>query len=344
MKILIRTDASSAIGTGHVYRCSSLAEELVRAGHQVTFVCRAQPGHLVDLLRSRGYEVHALRPTGDVRAAGDRDAAETAAVAPGPYDWCIVDHYGLDASFESAIRTIAGQVLVIDDLADRPHDCDVLVDASHGAEAASVYDNLVPTRTRRLVGQDYVLLRAAFRSLAPAPALEDVRRLLVSFGGNDPPGMTLRAVGVLKDPTFANLHIDVTSSIANPRVNTLRQEMLGYDRFHFHVDTPDFHLLLRDCDLCLGAGGTTTWERFYLGKPSLVITLADNQFAFSDRLAQAQLIRLVGYAPELDDEDLARALTATIADRDWRRRAALAGMALIDGKGVSRVASALELH
>ncbi|MBV5265065.1 UDP-2,4-diacetamido-2,4,6-trideoxy-beta-L-altropyranose hydrolase [Pinisolibacter sp. B13] len=344
MKILIRADASSAIGTGHVYRCSSLAEELVRAGHQVTFVCRAQPGHLVDLLRSRGHDVHALRPTDDGRATGDRDAMETAAVASGPFDWCIVDHYGLDASFERAIRIVARHVLVIDDLADRPHDCDVLVDASHGAEDASVYDGLVPARTRRLVGQDYVLLRAAFRAMAPAPALDDVRRLLVSFGGNDPPGMTLRAVGVLKDPVFASLHIDVTSSIANPRLETLRQAMHGHDRFHFHVDTPDFHRLLRDCDLCLGAGGTTTWERFYLGKPSLVITLADNQFAFSDRLARAQLIRLVGYAPELDDEDLARALIETIADREWRRSAALSGMALIDGGGVSRVASALELH
>lgn len=341
MKILFRVDASSVIGTGHVFRCMSLGEELLGRGHTVAFACRAEPGHLIDLIRARGYQVYALsRSTGAI--SGELDAAEVIAATPAGYDWCIVDHYGLDAVFERAVSRAVKRIMTIDDLANRPHACDILLDTSHAAESADVYAGLVEPRTRLLIGQDYVLLRAAFRSLQPAPALGDVRRLLVTFGGNDPPGMTLRAVNVLKDASFSNLHIDVTSSIANPRLEFLRRAVDGYDRFAFHVDTPQFHLLLRDCDLCLGAGGTTTWERFYLGKPSIVVTLADNQFRFSQWLEARRLIRLLGFAPEITDDALARELHIVIGDRRWRNDAAHNGMALVDGRGVVRVAVELE--
>jgi UDP-2,4-diacetamido-2,4,6-trideoxy-beta-L-altropyranose hydrolase len=341
LNILFRTDSSSAIGTGHVFRCLALAEELVHRGHGVVFACRAEPGHLIEMIAGR-HKVVTLPAAGAVPPSPDAEAAMIAESGAGPFDWCVVDHYRLEARHETALRRVARLVLAIDDLADRAHDCDLLLDTSHLAEDASVYDGLVSPRTKRLVGQAYVLLRRAFRDLAPAPATGDVGRILVSFGGNDPLGMTIRTVEVLQGPRFSNFGIDVTSSIANARLSELQAVTARDDRFAFHVDTPHFHGLVQACDLCIGAAGSTTWERFYLGKPALVATLAENQFAFARKLSERGLIRLLGFAGDVDNVTMERVILDTIVDRQWRASAARAGMSLIDGRGAERVAFSME--
>jgi UDP-2,4-diacetamido-2,4,6-trideoxy-beta-L-altropyranose hydrolase len=339
MRVLIRADASSRIGTGHVYRCMALAEEIVGRGHEVLFACADAPGALLGLLAERGWRAVAL-PDGRDEAG---DAAALAAAAGAGWDWLIVDHYERGAVFERAARPLAARLLAIDDLADRAHDCDVLVDSSHGAEEAGEYDALVPPACRRLVGQDYVILRKAFRALTPTPPRAGpVRRLLVSLGGNDPVGMTIRALRTLARPQFAHLEIEATSSRANLRLDEVRAAAAALPNARLHVDTAAFEPILQSVDLCLGAGGTTTWERMYLGKPALVAMLADNQTRITGRLAGLGLIASLGHARDFDDDYLAARLAEALADSGWRLRAAQAGMRLVDGRGALRVVDAME--
>lgn len=338
MRVLFRADASSRIGTGHVYRCMALAEELAGRGHEVLFACRDAPGGLFGLLSQRGYTAVVLPDDPDESA----DAAATRAQAGAGWDWLVVDHYGLTARFEQAVRPLTRRLLALDDLADRHHDCDALVDSSHGAEEAGVYDALVPPGCLRLVGQNYVILRKAFRALVPRPPCVEVRRLLVSFGGNDPVGMTLRALTTLARPTFAGLSIEVASSHANPRLEEVRAAAAALPNACLHVDAADFERILESVDLCLGAGGTTTWERMYVGKPALVAILAANQTEMTERLARLGLIASLGHAEAVDDDYLAARLLDTIADAGWRRAAGEAGMRLVDGRGAARIADTMQ--
>jgi len=149
MRIAFRTDASSQIGTGHAMRCLTLADALREQDAECQFVCREHEGHLMGYIRSRGHDTHALprtRPSSsfesDLAHASwlgvdwQTDAAQTRqALGNAALDWLIVDHYALDRPWESALRSSCKRIMVIDDLADRQHDCDLLLDQNYGSSA-----------------------------------------------------------------------------------------------------------------------------------------------------------------------------------------------------------------
>jgi UDP-2,4-diacetamido-2,4,6-trideoxy-beta-L-altropyranose hydrolase len=174
MNITIRTDASTRIGLGHLVRCRTLATALRDQGATVRFICRAHPGHQIAALRADGLDVTALPAPPDQEAAdGDyaawlgvpqaQDAAETiAALAADRPDWLIVDHYGLDVDWEQALRPHVGRILVIDDLANRRHDGDLLLDQNYAPAGTTRYQGLLPPGARTLLGPAYALLRPEY--------------------------------------------------------------------------------------------------------------------------------------------------------------------------------------
>ncbi|WP_295407568.1 UDP-2,4-diacetamido-2,4,6-trideoxy-beta-L-altropyranose hydrolase [uncultured Thiocystis sp.] len=206
MKIAIRVDASHRIGFGHLIRCRTLATALRDQGAEVRFVCRAHPGHGIAVLKADAFAVAALpEPAAagvgiaDADYAGWRgvsqpqDAFETLAVLGNWWpDWLIVDHYGLDRDWEQALRPYVSQILVIDDLANRQHDCDLLLDQNyHAKNAENCYDGLLPAHASTLLGPRHALLRPEYawyrrgccvpirrmgvgaNSFAPNPMIED---------------------------------------------------------------------------------------------------------------------------------------------------------------------------
>jgi len=181
MRVAIRADAGRHIGAGHVMRCLTLGEALRDRGADVTFLCRAFEGHLMDRIRRDGFAVEAFPVEGVVRPtktgaspphAGwlgtslerDRDLTHDALGRLGGVDLLIVDHYALDSRWERGMRDIARRILVIDDLADRPHDADWLLDQTYGRRT-DAYEGLVPPACRLLLGSDYALLRPEFAAL-----------------------------------------------------------------------------------------------------------------------------------------------------------------------------------
>ena len=351
--VAIRVDAGPQIGIGHLMRTLTLADGLRRQGALVRFISRDLPANLQQLLHERGHEFAAL-PPGPAGTAGDlahshwlavdsvRDAGDTlAALGDRSWHWLIVDHYALDVRWEQSLRAKARRILVIDDLADRKHDCDILVDQNLYADAAHRYAGKVSAACRWLVGPRFALLRAEFEGLheAALPREGSVRRLLVSFGGADRDNHTASALAALEG--IHGIEVDVVLGAGHPCLEELRAHCVraGYT---YHVQTARMGELMNEADLALGAGGATTWERCCVGLPAIVLIAAENQRQLVRDAAAAGLV----HWPEISGDlaaGLRRHLLALMESPLQRAALSRAGLQLVDGGGVARVLAAMSI-
>lgn len=302
MQIAIRTDSSVQIGTGHMMRCLTLAESLRAAGNEIVFICRNLPGNVAGLAKQRGFPVFLLE-IADTNPPFFSDAIVTKQVLnsmPVPVDWLIADHYRLDACWESTIRPCVGKVMVIDDLANRRHTCDLLLDANYG-QALDRYSNLTSSATKLLLGPEYALLREEFSLVAGRiRTAEDVRRVQIFFGGSDSTnetGKILKALAGWEDRRFS---VEVIVGAANPNKEEIRRLCLSLPEVEFFCQVSNMAERMNLADLAIGAGGTALWERCYLGLPSIVISVADNQVEASRALERAGAICYLGKHSEVD--------------------------------------------
>lgn len=310
MRFAFRTDASLQIGTGHVMRCLTLADALTAKGAQCHFICREHPGHLIDFIRSKGYLVNVLplattedadaETTGQVTAGtshagwlGATQMQDAGACAPmlaalRP-DWLIVDHYALDATWERALAPHYARLMVIDDLADRPHVCDLLLDQTYGRDEAD-YRPYVPATCRLLCGAQYALLRPEFAALRPYSlqrrAQPVLRELLITMGGVDKDnatGAVLEALRTCQLPT--DCRITVVMGATAPWLEAVQTQAQAMPRpTRVLVGVNDMAQLMADSDLAIGAAGATSWERCCLGLPTATLVLADNQAGIANAL------------------------------------------------------------
>lgn len=351
MNVVFRADASVAIGTGHVMRCRTLASALLNKGAKVHFVTRAHVGHLGELLARDGFPVTLLPPP--VAGACNRDdyaawlgvtqqedADQTiTAVDKQQCDWLVVDHYALDELWEARLRPHTRKLMVIDDLADRPHNCDMLLDQNYAAGGRERYRAWVPAHCQLLLGPRYALLSQEFAEYRKKlfTRADSVRSILVFMGGSDNANVTGKILAALSVEQLLHLEVDVVigqnfihkdpvAAQANARPNT-----------RIHGPRPHLADLMLNADLAIGAGGTTTWERMCMGLPSLVISAAENQVPICEALDSSGLIRYLGPATHLDSSAIRGAIVEFLADTKLRRTLATHNRALVDGRGVDRV-------
>lgn len=291
MKIAIRVDASSQMGVGHFMRCLTLADALTKHAAEIRFVSRHMPRYLQDMLAVKGHGFAPISGQLDEGAAEglahshwlgtsqSEDATNTIdALSDQSWDYLLVDHYGLDARWESALRRTAKRILVIDDIADRLHDCDFLLDQNLYADMNVRYLGKVPSHCRLLLGPSYVLLRDEFRQLRKQikPRIGEVKRMLVFFGGMDANNYTSVAIEALRNIEHRDFQIDIVIGAQHP----LRAEIesaCADSGFACHVQTNRMAELMAAADLAIGAAGSASWERCCLGLPALLVSLADNQ-------------------------------------------------------------------
>ena len=299
MHIVFRTDASLQIGTGHVMRCLTLAHALRERGAQCSFTCREHPGNLIDLIRQRGFLVHALQcdegwvvqentpsHAGWLGADWQADAEESKVGArETAIDWLIVDHYALDRRWEHAMQAYCRHIMVIDDLADRAHYCDLLLDQNLGRKRDD-YSGLLKGKANTLIGPQYALLRPEFAALRPQSLARrqnnpQLRRLLVTMGGVDNDNSTGQVLDTLRGCKLpADLRVTV---IMGQHAPWLAQVQAQTAQLPWHTDVlvgvNNMAQLMVESDLAIGGAGGTAWERCSLGLPSLVLVLAKNQSA-----------------------------------------------------------------
>jgi UDP-2,4-diacetamido-2,4,6-trideoxy-beta-L-altropyranose hydrolase len=361
--ILFRCDASLSIGSGHVMRCRTLARELQRRGATVTFLCRRQPGDLIDLLEQEfavlalpkqpldgcegleGCDLYGawLGCSQATDAAQCLEALAQAGITNA--SWLVADHYGLDANWEAQLLAgLAGgdappMLLVIDDLADRPHQADLLLDQNFFGEATEQrYQGLVPPQCRLLLGPHYALLGPEYAQLhSVVPPRTELLRVLVFFGGVDPANLTARALEALMDPALAHLAVDVVLGGQSPHRQAVEELVARRPHTTLHGSLPSLVGLIARADLAIGAGGATTWERACLGLPSLVVAIAANQLPFAQALDHAGHLLLLGDGASVTVEQIRSALLARMAEP----LAGEAGCALTDGWGAALLSMAM---
>jgi UDP-2,4-diacetamido-2,4,6-trideoxy-beta-L-altropyranose hydrolase len=326
-------------------RCLVLARELARRGAKIDFISRELPAPLRERIEREGYGVVHLPAVAGARAPADKlgvpaleDARATYAVLEQLRPrWLIVDHYGIDAGWEAMQRPVVESIIVIDDLADRAHNCDVLLDQNYnGPATAQRYDGLVPERCLRLLGPRYALLRPEYAIMRRYVTRThgEIRRVLVSCGGADPSDETSKILRALSAPEFRHLALDVVIGANHPQPRAVEELAASRPATTLFRDLPSLAGLMLRADLAIGAGGTSTWERLCLQLPSVAITIAANQEPATAALHDEQIIIWAGRAPAVSVEEIANAVRAALA-KSW------SGRSLVDGFGVLRLIDAL---
>ncbi len=349
-------------------RCLTLADALRAQGAECQFICREQPGHLIELIRSKGYFVRPLplpafgmtqaiassnsivqSPLAHAAWLGvhqEQDAVETADALQGwRLDWLVVDHYALDAQWEQVLAPYYRDLLVIDDLADRSHVCSLLLDQNLGRKAAD-YAYLVPASCQVLAGPVYALLRPEFATLREyslqrrqPPRLENI---LISMGGVDQPNATALALEALRCcelPTAC--HISVIMGPKAPWLEQVRELALKMPRpTAVLININDMAQRMANCDLAIGAAGSTSWERCCLGVPGLMAILAENQQAIAQALAECGAAYSIG---SVADQGFVADCAARVSEL-LRKPEKLTGLsrvaaAVTDGSGCAAVLS-----
>lgn len=350
LSVLIRADASARIGGGHVMRCLSLADELAARGVRVSFACASVPDFFAARIKRAGHGLHRVERIGELlveeedwdsailSAAAQRHDADLVRATVGDTDWVVLDHYRLDGSWLEAAAPDARR-LVIDDLANRPQLCDILVDQTFGRRASD-YSALVPQACRLLIGADYALLRPEFAQARPAALhrrrdAAKVERLLISLGSTDIGGITREA---LESVVAAGVEcrIDVVLGAAAPSLAAVQALASGNSRISLHVDSSDMAALTAAADLAVGAPGTSSWERCCLGLPSVTLVIAENQRLVSRMLAEAGTV-----APVESAAGIGAAVARLVADQRARAKMSAAAAAITTGSGAGLVADAM---
>lgn len=335
-KVIFRFDASTAIGGGHAYRCLTLARALADDGWEIVVASRPE----TFLIAPVAAEFRTILLDGSADSEGNVIHAAT-----GSADLLVVDHYGRDAAFERAARSWARLILVIDDLADRPHDCDFLLDQTHGRKTTD-YLALVPAHCRMLLGAGYALLRPQF-ALRRNQALArresgKVEHILIAMGATDPDDLTRRVLEGISDTGLA-ITADVVLSCAAPHLDAVRRRAELMPGVRILTGVSDMAELMTLADLAIGAGGTTSWERCCLGLPTLLVVTAHNQQLIAHNLSESGAARILGWHRDVSAADIGHAITTLLETGQTMRSMANSAARVCDGQGVQRTLNELTI-
>ena len=313
MKVIFRVDASLQMGTGHVMRCLTLAAALKDNGANIEFICRKHEGSLIDKIRLNGFKVHELEALEEVDdklthshwlgATQQQDTDDCIEILKAEkINWLIIDHYALDEQWQKRLKPYYKKLMVVDDLADRKHECDILLDQNFGRSHQD-YKELVPKSAKLLMGSEYALLRPEFEKYRQYSLDrrkdEKLKKLLINMGGADPDNITGKVIERLQ---IAKLPKDVEITIVMgktaPHLSNVITSVskLPY-RSEVKVDVDNMAELMANADIAIGASGATTWERCCLGLPTIQLITAYNQEFIAQKLNKINAIKLV----EIDD-------------------------------------------
>ncbi len=336
MKVAIRVDSSTTIGSGHLMRCLTLAKRFREENNvKVHFISRELDGNLYGKIRESGFSLHVLpRHSVDENLEGYAewltvtqmvDAAETKAVLQelGRIDRLVVDNYALDIAWEREMRSFADEIFVIDDLANRAHDCDILLDQSFYVNMATRYTSLVPPTCRLCLGPAYALLRKEFYRVKAHLRKRSgiVHNILIFYGGSDLTNETMKAIRAVVRTRVTNITVNIIVGGSNSYKDEISAFCRDYNFLNVHGQVDNMAEFMNEADLALGAGGTTIWERCFLELPSLVTAVAENQRQLCENAAIMKYIDYMGLYSEVKELDLQQRvnkyLTEGISEKDW---------------------------
>jgi len=344
LNIVIRADASIKIGGGHIMRCISLATYLKNYVNNIYFISSNSDNNLKDYVLSCGFEFYEIQHF-DVDSTkkynfqkNDADQSIPILEKIKKIDWVIVDHYQLDVIWETRIRPYTSKIMVIDDLANRFHDCDLLLDQNWFNNMNNRYNNLMG-KAVCLFGPKYALLRNEFLKARKLQKTREgsVNRILIFFGSGDPENFTGKLLKLLSISEFKNIYVDVVVGSMNPNIKKIYKQVYSRQNTSLHVQTRNMAQIISKVDLALCAGGSTTWERMCLGLPSMVWTLAENQREFTKDLDSSGFLVWMGDASNFSISKSKLKLRRIVLSSNSNSLMSKKCRKLVDGNGVERV-------
>ncbi len=351
MRVVFRVDASLQMGTGHVMRCLTLAQVLKENGADVRFICRKHKGNLIDKIRSNGFNVHELEMLAEIEvdnrlahshwlgATQQQDADDCIDILKvEKTNWLIVDHYALDEQWQKRIKPYCKKLMVIDDLADRNHQCDILLDQTFGRQQED-YSARIPRGCELLLGSKYALLRPEFAKWREYSlgrrSKPEFKQLLINMGGVDVNNVTENILEELKTCSLPNdINIIVVMGGFSPHLESVKSKAnaLPY-KIEVKVDVDNMAEIMANSDISIGASGATTWERCCLGLPTIQIITAYNQRLIANNLDRASIVKLSAVG----------SLSTLLKTRQhWMSDVSVNASKICDGTGATIVASYLQ--
>jgi len=342
--LFIRADGPFEIGTGHITRCLAIAEELKNSFTKIIFLTKKSTGDLIDVIEKNGFEVKIL-DTQTKQLIEDKydfnNEIKIITTLLTPYksnlNFLLIDHYGIDINYESPLRKIFKKIFVIDDLANRKHDCDLLIDQNYYKDINKRYLGLVPKNSITLLGPKYVILRSEFHNSQKVKYQKNnlPKKIFVSYGGSDPTNESKKVLDAICSLKNRQFDVTVIAGIHNQNFEKLKKQFAKMKNIKIFLRVDNFSELLSNSELCFGAGGTTTWERLYLGIPSIVTIISPDQKESVEFLSSLGHIINLGLAKDVTVKTYANAIMNI--DSETLCNLSLKNQKLIDGNGRIRI-------
>ena len=333
--IFFRVDSSFNIGFGHLNRCLILAEIFKKKKIKVHFICKNLKGNVTNEIKFRGYNLHLIK---NIRNSNYEDYINTRKILEKfETETCylVIDNYHWDEKYEQKLRFLVEKIIVIDDLANRKHDCDLIIDQNLYSKFERRYDNLVPKNCHKLLGPKYVLLRKEFLTSKKKTQINSTNKIFVSFGGQDVSNQTIRVLSAIKKSKLNYKKINFLVNKSNTNLIDLKKISKNMKGVSISTDGKKLVKLIQNSDLCVGAGGSMTWERAYLGIPSIVSILSENQLEITNTMGKKKCIYNMGWSKNVKISDYQKIFDQlkinelnSMSQRNKK---------VIDGKGVSRI-------
>lgn len=338
---MLRADGDSQMGMGHVMRCLALGQAWQDAGGRVAWAMAAIPSALVARLKSEGMEVFQLA----VHPGSADDARETAKLARRQgAGWVIVDGYHFDAGYQRLIKDSGLRLLFVDDYGHAAHYCaDIVLNQNIYAHEGLYYPSKEP-HTRLLLGTCYALLREEFLRWRgwQREVPEIARKILVTLGGADPDNATSKVIKALELVEIEGLEARVVVGEANPHDRELRLLASPLrSRIQIKSKVADMSELMAWAEAAVTAGGSTCWESAFMGLPSILIILSDDQRPIAQKLGAMGVAMNLGWHKYLTSAQVGRSLENLLTCEETRASMGRRGRELVDGEGGARVVEAL---
>lgn len=345
---MIRVDSSTEIGSGHVMRCITLGKQLQKSGDRVIFIMRDLPGNIIDVVKNNGFQVLIMpQAKCDISLDGyeqwltvpvqqdaeevlaaiknylQREADKTLQKNIGKIDRLVIDSYAIDYRWERILRSVTKEIFVIDDLANRKHSCDILLDQNFYLDKDTRYNGLVPDNCQLLLGPEHALLREEFYAAKKHLRHRDgkIKNILVFYGGIDLTDETTKAIkALIKVHKKYDFSVNVIVGKSNPKCKQVEELCAKYPYINYHCQVSNMAEYMNAADLMLGAGGTTTWERMFLQLPCLVTAIAENQLKICEDCAKAGIIDYLGRHSDATIEQIEKRLEKKFSSSESRRK------------------------
>ena len=333
--IFFRVDSSFELGFGHLNRCLIFAEIFQKKKFKVHFICKNLRGNLTDEIKKRGFNIHLIKNLKNSIYSDYQNTRKILKKYEDDTSYLVIDNYDWNKKYENRLRTVVKKIIVIDDLANREHDCDLILDQNFYVDFKHRYDKLVPKNCQKLLGPKYILLRKEFLTSRKKTKISRLKKIFISFGGQDISNETIKVLRAIKNTKLE--YETINFIIRKPNKNLKRLKDISKEMNGIKIFTVKNKIskIMENSDLSIGAGGSMTWERAYLGIPSIVSILSKNQLEITNTMEKKGCIYNMGWAKDVKISDYEKIFQKIkIKELNTMSRK---NKKLVDGRGISRI-------